>query len=110
MDYKTVGCNQVKYFDATYVDLNRATEDKTRHILRPERWRNLNLRTLSDQLANWETKVKWENNIKVNLREASFRRCRVPIVEYQENIYEHGNNSWVPKNKDLGYNKQFKPL
>jgi hypothetical protein len=94
MDHKSVGGHQVKCFGARSVDLQRATEDKTSHVLGPGRWRNLNLRTLSDQLINWETKVKWENNIKVDLREA-----RLLIVEYQDKIYEHGNNSWVPRTK-----------
>lgn len=35
----------------------------------------------------------------MGLREARFRRFGVLIVEYQEKIYEHGNNSLVPRTK-----------
>jgi len=41
----------------------------------------------------------WENNIKMELRKVWFRRCEALIVEYQEKIYEHDKNSWVPRTK-----------
>lgn len=35
----------------------------------------------------------------MDLRDARFTRCEVFIVEYQEKIYEHADNSWVPRTK-----------